>query len=110
MPAVPASVRNNGLIANLPRGCAVEVPVLVDRNGPRPTAVGELPPACAAVNRSNIIVQELAAKAGLTGDRELVHAAVAMDPYTGAVLTLPQIRQMVDRMFEAQSRWLPPFD
>jgi alpha-galactosidase len=106
---VHASVRNEGLIANLPWGCAVEVPVLVDRNGPQPTAIGELPPVCAAINRSNIIVQELAVKAGLAGDRELVHAAVAMDPYTGAALTLPTIREMVDRMFDAQSRWLPSF-
>ncbi len=106
---VHASVRNNGLISNLPSGCAVEVPVLVDRNGPQPTAVGELPPACAAINRSNIIVQRLAVKAALTGDRELVHAAVAMDPCTGAALTLPQIREMVDRMFEAEARWLPSF-
>ncbi len=106
---VHASVRNDGLIANLPDECAVEVPVLVDRNGPQPTAVGELPPACAAINRSNVIVQELAVEAGLSGDRELVHAAVAMDPYTGATLTLPQTREMVDRMFEAQARWLPSF-
>jgi alpha-galactosidase len=106
---VHASVRNDGLIANLPQGCAVEVPVLVDGNGPQPTAVGDLPPACAAINRSNVIVQDLAVRAGLTGDRELVHAAVAMDPYTGATLTLPQIRKMVNRMFEAQARWLPSF-
>jgi alpha-galactosidase len=38
-----------------------------------------------------------------------VHAAVALDPLTSAVLTLPQIHEMTDRMFEAEARWLPRF-
>jgi alpha-galactosidase/6-phospho-beta-glucosidase family protein len=28
---------------------------------------------------------------------------------TGALLTLPQIRRMVDEMFEAEKQWLPQF-
>ncbi len=106
---IHGSVRNDGIITNLPEGCAVEVPCLVDANGLQPTMVGELPPACAAVNRACVNVQELAVRAGLWGDREMVYAAVAMDPLTGAVCTLPQIREMVDRLFEAQARWLPSF-
>ena len=45
----------------------------------------------------------------MTGDRDLVHAAVALDPLTSAVLTLPQIHEMTDRMLEAQAPWLPQF-
>jgi len=106
---IHGSVRNEGVIANLPRGCAVEVPCLVDGNGVQPTVIGELPPACAALNRACVNVQELTVKAGLAGDRDLVYAAVAMDPLTGAVCTIPQIREMVDRLFEAQAQWLPSF-
>ena len=106
---IHGSVRNDGLITNLPQGCAVEVPCLVDANGLQPTHIGELPAACAAVNRACISVHELAVKGGLTGDRALVHAAVAMDPLTGALCMLPQIREMVDRLFEAERRWLPSF-
>jgi len=106
---IHGSVRNDGIITNLPAGCAVEVPCLVDANGLQPTHVGDLPPACAAVNRACITVHELAVKAGLSGDRSLVHAAVAMDPLTGALCTLPQIRQMVERLFDAQKQWLPSF-
>jgi len=106
---IHGSVRNEGIITNLPRGCAVEVPCLVDRNGVQPTVIGDLPPACAAVNRACVSVQELTVKAGLSGDRGLVYAAVAMDPLTAAVRTLRQIREMVDRMFEAEARWLPSF-
>jgi len=45
----------------------------------------------------------------MTGDRDLVHAAVALDPLTGALLRLPQIHEMTDRMLEAEAPWLPQF-
>ncbi|MHC4788009.1 MAG: alpha-galactosidase [Planctomycetota bacterium] len=106
---IHGSLRNEGIIANLPEGCAVEVPCLVDRNGLQPTVIGDLPPACAAINRTNVNVQELTVRAGLSGERDLVHAAVAMDPLTGALCTLPQIREMVERLFEAEAEWLPSF-
>ena len=103
------NVANSGLIPNLPAGCCVEVPCLVDRNGVQPTAVGALPPQCAAVNRTNINVQELAVEAALSGDREHVYHAVMLDPLTGALLTLKQIRAMVDELFAAEAEWLPEF-
>ena len=104
---VHGSVPNDGIIANLPFDCSVEVPVAVDRQGLRPQVIGDLPPACAAVNRLSINQVQLAVEAALTGDRDLVYAAVAMDPLTGALLTVPQIRKMVDEMIRAQRRWLP---
>ena len=106
---VHGSVPNDGIIANLPYDCSVEVPVYVDREGLRPTVIGDLPPACAAVNRISVNQVQLAVEAALTGDRDLVYAAVAMDPLTAALLTLPQIRKMVDEMIAAEQRWLPRF-
>jgi alpha-galactosidase len=103
------NVVNRELIPNLPAGCCVEVPCLVDRNGVQPTVVGPLPPQCAAVNRTNVNVQELAVEAALSGDREHVYHAVMLDPLTGALLTLKQIRAMVDELFTAEAAWLPDF-
>jgi alpha-galactosidase len=103
------NVANRWLIPNLPAGCCVEVPCLVDHNGVQPTAVGPLPAQCAAVNRTNINVQELAVEAALSGDREHVYHAVMLDPLTGALLTLKQIRAMVDELFAAEAAWLPDF-
>jgi alpha-galactosidase len=97
------------IITNLPKNCCVEVACLVDGNGVQPVTFGELPPGCAAINRACIGAQELAVKAALTGDRSLAYQAVALDPLTGALLTLPQIRSMVDDMFRAEARWLPQF-
>ena len=97
------------LISNLPRNCCVEVACLVDRNGVQPVAYGDLPPQLAAINRLSVNVQELAVAGAIAGDRAAVHQAIAMDSFTGSHLTLPQIRQMVDRLFEAEKEWLPQF-
>ena len=106
---INGNVPNTGLIDNLPQGCCVEVPCLVDGNGIQPTKVGSLPTQLAALNRTNINVQELIVEAALSGGTEAVYHAVMLDPLTAAVCTLPQIRSMVDEMLEAQKRWLPQF-
>jgi len=106
---VNGNVPNRGLIQNLSKGCCVEVPCLVDGNGVQPTTIGYYPTQLAALNRTNINVQELTVEAALTGDTEAVHHAVMLDPLTAAVCTLPQIRSMVEEMLEAQARWLPQF-
>jgi alpha-galactosidase len=106
---INGNVPNRGLIDNLPEGCCVEVPCLVDGNGIQPTKVGAVPPQLAALNRTNINVQELIVHAALTGDTAAVHHAVMLDPLTAAVCTLPQIHAMVDELLAAQQRWLPQF-
>jgi alpha-galactosidase len=103
------NVRNDRLIDNLPEGCVVEVPVLVDRNGLQPTRVGELPPVLAALMRTNINVQELTVRAALTGRREYVYQAAMLDPHTASELTLDEIWALVDEMLEAHAAWLPQF-
>jgi alpha-galactosidase len=101
------NVPNTGIISNLPEGCCVEIACLVDGNGVQPTVFGALPPQCAAINRTGVNVQELAVTAALTGRREHVYHAVMADPLTGALLTLDQIRAMVDELFLAHKAYLP---
>ncbi len=106
---VNVTVPNTGLITNLPEGCAVEVPCVVDRLGVHPCFVGDLPPQCAALNESNVRSQELAVLGALHGDREAVYRALMLDPLTSAVLPLSEIREMADEMLDAQRQWLPQF-
>jgi alpha-galactosidase len=103
------NVRNDGYIPNLPSGCCVEVPVFVDRRGFHPVGVGELPLQCAALNMSNVTVQQLAAEAALCGDPERAMQAVAMDPLTSAVCTLREAREMTRELLQSESQWLPQF-
>jgi alpha-galactosidase len=106
---INGNVPNDGLITNLPDGCTVEVPCLVDASGIQPTVIGDLPPQLAALNRTNINVQELIVEAALSGETDAVYHAVMLDPLTAAVCTLPQIHEMVAEMLAAEAQWLPQF-
>jgi len=107
---VNGNVPNHGLIENLPDGCCVEVPCLVDANLIQPTIVGPLPSQLAALNRTNVNVQELIVEAVINKDLDAVYHAVMLDPLTAAVCTLPQIHAMVTEMLVAQNAWLPQFE
>ena len=103
------NVVNNGCISNLPDDCIVEVPAYVDYNGVSVPRVGELPLGCAAVCSQSVWVQRLAVEAAVRGDDTLLRQAMLMDPLTGAVLTPPEVWQMVDEMLVAQEKWLPQY-
>jgi alpha-galactosidase len=104
------NVRNTSLISNLPQKCCVEVPCVVDSSGIHPCYVGDLPEQCAALNRSNINVQILAAQAALETNRqrkiECIMQAVKLDPLTSSLLTLDQITSMVQELIEANREYL----
>jgi alpha-galactosidase len=103
------NVANHGLIDNLPAGCCVEVPCLVDKNGVQPTRVGALPPHLAALMQTNVNVQALTVEAALTGKREHIYHAAMMDPHTAAELDLDQIWALVDELIAAHGEWLPAY-
>ncbi len=101
------NLRNDGLITNLPDGCAVEVPCLVDWNGIQPTQVGRMPPQLTAIMQSNVTVQDLVVEALITENPEHIYHAAMMDPHTAAELDLDQIWELVGQLLEEHSDWLP---
>lgn len=103
------NVANHGLIDNLPDGCCVEVPVLVDKNGMQPTKIGRLPPQLAALMQTNINVQSLTVEAALTRKREHIYHAAMLDPHTAAELDVEQIGHLVDDLIAAHGSWLPAY-
>jgi alpha-galactosidase len=103
---INGNVKNRNLITNLPQGCCVEVPCLVDKQGIHPCFVGDLPPQLAALNRTNIDVQELAVRGIVEKDKTKIFQAILLDPLTGAVLTIDQIRKMVDELFVAEKQYV----
>ena len=100
---------NAGLIDNLPQGCCVELPCLVDKNGVQPTRIGVLPPHLAALMQTNVNVQALTVEAALTGKREHIYHAAMLDPHTSAELDLDQIWALVDDLIAAHGDWLPTY-
>jgi alpha-galactosidase len=95
------NVLNQHLITNLPQGACVEVLCVADRNGITPTCFGALPPQCAALNQTNINVQELTIEAALTGRKEFIYQAALLDPHTAAELTIDETIALCDDLLEA---------
>jgi alpha-galactosidase len=104
------NVYNTGLITNLPGNACVEVPCLVNKSGIQPCHVGELPPQLAAMNMTNINVQQLTVEAILTGDIDYVYHAVMLDPHTSSVLSPKEIWAMTREMIEEHRNELPMFN
>jgi alpha-galactosidase len=102
------NVQNTGLIDNLPEGCCVEVPVVVDRNGFRPCRAGTLPSELAAQCAPHVFVQDLVGRAVIEGNRELVYRAAIVDRHAPSVLTMPKIRELVDALIAAHGPMMPP--
>jgi len=100
------NVPNTDLITNLPSNSVAEVPILVDGCGLHPCHVGDLPPALAALNRTSLNVQDSAVQGFLNKDRESIYRAIQLDPLTSSLLTLDQIREMVDELFATHADFI----
>ena len=103
------NVPNTSLVTNLPQSACVEVPVWTSRKGFEPVHVGALPSQCAALTNLSSSIEEMAIEAAVTGDPHLAFQAIAYDPLTSAVLSLAEIRQMVNEMFQQNRDYLPQF-
>lgn len=103
------NVPNRGLIANLPETAVVEVPALVNGEGAHPIGIGPLPVGLAAVLSRHALVEELTARAALTGDRRLLLQAMTADPLLDATLEPPEIKALMNEMLEANASFLPQF-
>ena len=101
-----ANVKNTGLITNLPGGCCVEVPCLVDKEGVHPCYIGDLPAQCAALDWTNVGVQELAVRGIVEKDKTKIFQAILLDPLTSAILTIDETRDMVDELFQVDKKFL----
>ncbi|MFK7694141.1 alpha-galactosidase [Paenibacillus sp. HJGM_3] len=103
------NVSNRGYIENLPEHSCVEVPILASKSGLEPIHVGVLPPQLAILNSLNAQCEQLAVEGSMSGDPRKIFHAICHDPLTAAVLSLAEIKQMVDEMFQANREWLPQF-
>jgi alpha-galactosidase len=104
---VYGNVPNTGLIDNLPAGCCVEVPCLVDKNGVQPVQIGRIPCELAALMQTNINVQALTVEAILKANPNLIYHAAMLDPHTAAELDPDEISSLVDDLLVAHGEWIP---
>jgi alpha-galactosidase len=104
---IGGNVLNWNLIPNLPYGCCVEAPCLVDRSGVTPCHVGPLPMQCAALTRTNVNVHELTIEAALTGKKEHLYQAALLDPHTSSELAIDTIIDLCDDLLDAHGDMVP---
>jgi alpha-galactosidase len=105
---LPLNIPNTGQCADLPHAVVTESMCIVDGRGVRGGEPVTAPPFFASWLRRIVAAQELTVEAALTGDRELVHAAMLLDPHAGT-LGLATIEQMTAELLDATRAWLPQF-
>ena len=76
----------------------------MDKHGISPCYIGDLPSQCAALNRTNINVQELAVQGIVEKDKIKIFHSILLDPLTSVRLTIDEIRQMVDELFQVDAK------
>jgi alpha-galactosidase len=103
------NVPNEGYLTNLPHGACVEIPVYVDKTGFHPLHVGALPSECALLTQLSSGIEEMAITGALTGDPTMIYRAICYDPLTASVLSLAEIRQLTNELFECHKDYLPMF-
>jgi len=95
-------------IANLPMNAIVETYGVIDATGVHATTYGDLPAGVQSILSHHVHQQEMTVQAALTGDRALTLQVLLNDPLSSR-LTIPQAKQMLEELLEANSQYLPQF-
>ncbi len=104
-----ANVLNHGSIENLPYDACVEIPVTATKDGYTRQFHGTLPTNVAPLVSYVAGIENLAVEAWEKRSKALVYQAVSLDPLCSAVLSLQEIRDMCDELFEVNKDYLGDF-
>ena len=107
--AFNANLLNHGSIENLPYDACVEIPVVATPAGYERTYHGKLPTSVAPFVNYVSAIEDLTVEAWEKKSKQLVYQAVSLDPLCSAVLSLEEVRQMCDELFELNKDYLGDF-
>ena len=105
---LPLNLPNTGQAPDLPADAVVESMCVVDAEGVDGRDVVRPPAPLTELLRRHVAVQEMTVEAAVRGDRDLVAAAVALDPLAGRVDLAAQDR-MIDDLLAGTASWLGRF-
>ena len=97
------NVRNNGTFDFLGDDAVIEVPAVIDADGPFPVAAAPLPPLLRGLVAHVSAYEELAIDAALRGGRSRVAAALLAHPLVGQY---PLAEDMADRLIAENAEFL----
>jgi alpha-galactosidase len=101
-----ANLRNEGQISNLPIGCTVETPVVVDGAGIHPVQMGAFPEPVAEILRREVTVGRLSVDAAIEGSREKALQCLLLDP---VVNDFELASLILDDYLTSYKEYLPQF-
>ncbi len=101
-----ANLPNVGQISNLPFGCTVETPVIVDGAGIHPVHVGALPESVAELCRRETFVAQLGVDAAVEGNREKALQCLLLDP---VITDIETGRKILNDYLTSYKEYLPQF-
>lgn len=104
-----ANILNNGSVENLPYDACVEIPVTATKDGYVRKYQGKLPSNIAPLVAYTAGIENLAVEAWEKKSKQLVYQAVSLDPLCSAVLSLQEIRDMCDELFDVNKDYLGSF-
>ncbi|MFP4070000.1 MAG: glycoside hydrolase family 4 [Opitutales bacterium] len=103
------NLNNQGSVPNLPDDAFLELECVVDRQGPRPLPVGEMPLGLRALQMRVLDTHELTVEAYIKKDRQLLVRALAVDPIVNSLATA---EALLTDLYAAQSDiledWIAP--
>jgi alpha-galactosidase len=101
-----ANLPNAGQITNLPPGCTVETPVIVDGSGIHPIHMGALPEPVAELCRRETAVAQLCVDAAVEGSRQKALQCLLLDP---VITDIETGRKILDDYLTSYKEYLPQF-
>jgi 6-phospho-beta-glucosidase len=100
-------IRNEGTLAGLAADDVVEVPARIEADGPAPLPQAPLEPELLGLVQHVAAYERLAARAAVTGDRELVYKALLVHPLVGQHA---KAEELTEKLLSAESAHLPQFE
>ncbi len=99
---------NKKQITNLPDGVVVETYGVINSTGPHAFTYGNVPAGVQNILEHHIRQQEMTVEAAMTGSRDVALQVLLNDPLSSR-LTVPQARQMLAELLEANKQYLSKF-
>ena len=104
-----ANIRNQGYITNIKDGACVEVPSVATPKGITCIERTTLPPQLVILVNNTALIEELAVKGAIEGNPNHIFHSILFDPLTSAVLSMDEIKNMVQEMFDKNEAFLDYF-
>ncbi len=99
---------NVGQIGNLSCDAVVETYGVIDATGAHAITYGDVPDGVQSILEHHVRQQEMTVEAALNGDKQLALRVLLNDPLSSR-LTVPQAKQMLEELLEANKNYLPKF-